>query len=105
MCIAIEWLGTADRDIEQVESMLRGEQSIMSKALLGEAILPVVGGVTSMLRANLLRGDHEAFDNQGTHIEQALVAMGQFFQAEFQLQQSLGPWNEKSLYTHGNLAE
>ena len=83
--------------------MLRGEQSIMSKAVLGEAIL--VGGVTSIVRANLLRGDHEAFDGQGTHIEQTLIAMGQFFQAEFQLQQSLGPWNEKSLYTQGNLAE
>jgi len=67
--------------------------------ILGEAVL--VGGVTTLCRCHSLA--------RLSHFEQAtraaFNAMTQFYHAEAILRAVVGPMNEKSIYTLGNLGE
>eukprot|EP00928_Gymnodinium_smaydae_P039596 TRINITY_DN27014_c0_g1_i1.p1 TRINITY_DN27014_c0_g1~~TRINITY_DN27014_c0_g1_i1.p1 ORF type:complete len:858 (-),score=73.20 TRINITY_DN27014_c0_g1_i1:134-2671(-) len=85
----------ADASIALAVSMVQGRHV----QVLGEAIL--VGGVTTLCRSHSLRMQrrrHEALDS-------AILAMLQFYRAEANLRRSVGKINEKSIYSHGNLAE
>mmetsp|Transcript_109992 Transcript_109992/g.245841 ORF Transcript_109992/g.245841 Transcript_109992/m.245841 type:complete len:863 (-) Transcript_109992:6-2594(-) len=85
----------ADACIARAVSLLQGRRV----QVLGEVVL--VGGVTTLCRAHSLSRQHRL----DSFKETAISAMLQFYRAEAILRAAVGKINEKSIYTHGNLAE
>jgi len=85
----------SDRCTSEATKLLEG----LPCQTLGENML--VGGVTSLCRFHSLQGSSE----DDAILAIAFKAMCQFYHAEAVLRCSVGAVNEKSIYTHGNLAE
>ena len=89
-----QWLDLADAATGEVRTLL---QHCPPSSVLGRALL--VAGVSMSVRAHRLR------QNSNPYRRIVARAAQLFLEAERILQLSVGPINENSLYTHGNLGE